>query len=431
MTWNIHYYLANQQEGLISTLELSTSQKSFLSGLKDQVRNRTKEVFDEAKRIAREVIEENLSTVSLQSKISNSYLGYLSTAERTEISLLLQNMSKNERDAFRSISPRFWIQGSYKYNTLNQPYHKPPQEMDIDDGTYLPMDIFDNKPSVGHRLLILLVDASLKSLEVQNKHNGWEFIGDKPTCSRLKIPSKHVHIDVPMYAVPKEEFKRKEEALAILKASEAYRDFSMQALSESTQLESDSVYLAVRTEDKWKKSDPKIVADWFAQSVKEIGIHLRVLCRILKAWRDVQWDKGGPSSICLMKCAVDTLRRNPHDGSDLGETLRLLASHLPNQLLEGVRSPDPTDGDRLLFPSANEHSRKETEIVERARDLTSTLERALVTDTKSEALRILQTLFGSRVTNEELIKHRDAAPAYKEEPAKTKPVYISDTMASG
>ncbi|MCV5925990.1 hypothetical protein OFO11_29305, partial [Escherichia coli] len=39
---------------------------------------------------------------------------------------------------------------------------------DIDDGTYIPMTVFESEPSIGHTLLLLLVDTSLKSLEAEN-----------------------------------------------------------------------------------------------------------------------------------------------------------------------------------------------------------------------------------------------------------------------
>ncbi|MCC4820522.1 hypothetical protein LMH81_28815, partial [Vibrio lentus] len=84
------------------------------------------------------------------------------------------------------------------------------QEMDIDDGTYLPMTIFESEPKIGHQLLTLLVDSALKSLVVENK--SWEF-ESKRTCARIKIPTERTHIDVPMYAIPKDKFLDKQVAL--------------------------------------------------------------------------------------------------------------------------------------------------------------------------------------------------------------------------
>lgn len=142
------------------------------------------------------------------------------------------------------------------YDTLNKPYQTPPQEMDIDDGAYLPMVFFDDTPVIGHQLLLLLVDTSLKSLVAENY--GWSFEA-KRTCGRIKIPSMNVHIDVPMYAIPQDKFLEKE---LILKeaANTRFKFKKHDGVSvedhELYQLDSDCVNLAVRADDqKWMKSD--------------------------------------------------------------------------------------------------------------------------------------------------------------------------------
>ncbi|MEZ8382754.1 cyclic GMP-AMP synthase DncV-like nucleotidyltransferase [Vibrio splendidus] len=178
MSWSIHLYLENQQEGLISTLELSKSQKNFLRDLKDLVRVRIKDVFDEVKGLVKEGETQSFAFESVYEQLRKGVFSqYLMESEILEAARILSTMSSDERESFLKISPRFWIQGSYKYKTLNQPYQLPPQEMDIDDGTYLPMDVFDNKPRLGHGLFFLLVDAALRSLSEEN--SGWLFDGTK------------------------------------------------------------------------------------------------------------------------------------------------------------------------------------------------------------------------------------------------------------
>ena len=37
------------------------------------------------------------------------------------------------------VEPRFFTQGSFSYKTINDPCWVPPQQMDLDDGCYLPL----------------------------------------------------------------------------------------------------------------------------------------------------------------------------------------------------------------------------------------------------------------------------------------------------
>ncbi|MEZ8382755.1 CBASS cGAMP synthase [Vibrio splendidus] len=249
----------------------------------------------------------------------------------------------------------------------------------------------------------------------------------KKTCSRLKVPSKFVHIDVPMYAIPKDEFVEKE---TVLKASlESYGSRTFVLDSADYTLDKDKVHLAIR-EGGWQKSDPKFVADWFQEAITDIGEHVRRTSRFLKAWRDVQWESGGPSSICLMKCIVDTLRNNICDPHDFGDVLLDVANNLELQLNNGVRSPDPSSSSHL-FPPRSEHTNEQKAIVDKAIELQVKLNQAISAPTKQIALVYLQELFGERVTNPELIKERKAIPAYSSETVVLPKREISSSMRSG
>ena len=105
--------------------------------------------------------------------------------------------------------PDSGLREAFNTDTLNKPFQAP-QEMDIDDGTYMPMPVFESEPMVGHTLLILLVDASLKSLA---KENPVGRLQKSKHAGVIKIPSENTHIDVPMYAIPKEQFLNKQQAL--------------------------------------------------------------------------------------------------------------------------------------------------------------------------------------------------------------------------
>lgn len=435
MEWNFHSYYSNQTDGLISKLKLGNEQLNALKKLRKAVRIRIREVFDEAKVLAR---RNDLATVTLESfkaEVARTRLKHLPPEAQEEAAILIKNMDATARTAFLALAPRFRTQGSFQYDTLNTPYRTPPQEMDIDDGTYLPMTIFEDKPVIGHRLLLLLVDTALESLVQENK--GWLFEA-KDTCARIKIPELNTHIDVPMYAIPDEDFQAKEEAslehfneAALTKALDSAVSFSANNRAYYS-LEPGTVNLALRGEgDKWRKSDPQIVEDWFKESCERIGTHLKHVCRFMKAWRDTQWKKGGPSSILLMTATVNILDRIAHDKNDLGATMRLIVKNLPIEFARGVKSPDDTD-EKLLFPSQAEHNDWEKAVMLKLQELGSILSKAQSADSNVLALQTINEAFGQRVTRSELIVRVQAAPAFKTEPsAGEKAKKISTTMASG
>jgi len=433
MTWNFHRYYSDSTDGLISKLRLAEPRVAQLKGLRDMVRVRTKDVFNEAK----EIVKTSNITISLESiteSVAKTRLKYLSPEAQMEVATLIRNMDESARIAFLSLTPRFWTQGSFQYDTLNSPYTTPPQEMDIDDGTYLPMSIFEGRPIIGHRLLLLLVDSSLKSLVHEN--SGWRFEA-KRTCARIKIPAENTHIDVPMYAIPLEQYVLKEEARTKrIKASMEAMDSVSESLIYNRAdyaLDEDCVNLALREgEEKWMKSDPKIVDDWFKESCRRIGRHLPSICRFMKSWRDVQWKNGGgPSSISLMAATVSILDRIPHDKNDIGATMLMLAQYLPDEFFKGLESPDPTD-EKPLFPHHSDHGDRELEIMERLSELHDILVDAQGCSSKELALDSISRAFGRRVIKSDLIVSEKSAPAFAKEPTRgTQAASISTTMASG
>ncbi|PHS59778.1 MAG: hypothetical protein COB00_17430 [Alcanivorax sp.] len=429
MAWNFHHYYTNRTEGLIGKLRLNDDDENKLKGLREIVRQRTKHVFEEAKAIAKEVKKCQLSQESVQMMLANTKLRYLSEDDRRQVAMLLYDMDDEARDEFLNLSPRFWTQGSFQYDTLNRPFH-PGQEMDIDDGTYMPMPIFESEPKIGHTLLLLLVDSSLKSLEAEN--DGWIF-QVKQTCGRIKIPREKTHIDVPMYAIPKDQFLQKQLALEALSArSDSAMNKSYIDFHDSYEVDSEHVNLALRDgPQKWVNSDPKIVEDWFNRSCNRIGKSLRLVCRFMKAWRDAQWEVGGPSSISLMAATVNILDRVSYDKTDLGETIKVVAQHLPGEFAKGIASPDNTD-DKLLFPAQSEHGPREQDIMSRLEELSVILYEAECASSKQSALDTINRAFGRRVTDCNLIVSAPAAPAFKDEPESASSyTKISSTMTSG
>lgn len=433
MSWNFHRYYTNTTDGLISKLKLSSEQTETLKALRKCIRTRTKEVFEEAKDLVREARNTSVLNENMKEKVARTRLAHLSTEAQEELILLIRNMSPQAREAFLALTPRFWTQGSFQYDTLNLPYSTPPQEMDIDDGTYLPMAIFDDKPIIGHRLLILLVDSSLCSLVAENE--SWRF-ETKRTCARIRIPHENTHIDVPMYAIPEEQFMLKEVAGLEYRRLAACDSTSGGDIWKNNwaayELDSDSVNLALREgEEKWMKSDPKMVEDWFLDSCRHSGFHLKKICRYLKAWRDANWGERGPSSISLMAAAVNILNKNPYDSADLGATMLMVAHKLPDEFSAGVESPDPSD-EKPLFPAAHQHGEWECDVMAKLRAFSMLLNEAENATSKDEALTSLNKAYGERVTKSELIDTKASGPAFTNEPTQaSQPKAISKTMSSG
>lgn len=441
MNWNLHHYYTNRTNGLMGKLLLNEGENEKLLYLRNTIRKRITNVFEEVGAIAKEQAAFRQKTDYLYIRLLNTKLRYVTDQKIIEASSLLSQMDNETLKELSVLKPRFWTQGSFKYKTLNRPFH-PGQEMDIDDGTYLPMTFFESEPKIGHQLLTLLVDASLKSLVEENI--GWEF-DSKRTCARIKIPQERTHIDVPMYAIPKEQFMQKE--AAVLKAlnnrgiyeslgTEAYGSIQDSADDlEYEKLDSENVNLALRDGEpgspKWMNSDPKIVEDWFEGECRRIGKHLRKVCRYIKAWRDAQWQVGGPSSISLMAATVEVLQQQSVDSQDMGETMMVVADNLYHEFIKGVESPDETD-ERPLFPPESQHTNREQDIVEKLRLLPKQLRQAEIAASKSDALSKLSLVYGERVFDRELIKHKAAAPAFGQEPTKTSgSTQISPSMVSG
>ncbi|CAH6895231.1 Cyclic GMP-AMP synthase [Vibrio chagasii] len=431
--WNLHHYLGDSCEGLLSKLELSKSQTSFLESLRKQARARIREVFSEAQEVfrdAKRLSPDEHTQIYLRQQIkAKRSFNHVSDELLSALVKLASNLDDEQRRAFLKVRPRFRTQGSFQYKTLNVPYCKPPQEMDIDDGVYLPMQMFEDAPALAHRLMIALVDTALQSLAVENK--GWVFDDSKPTCARVRVAAKNVHLDVPMYAIPEDKFVLIKESMDARWGMEAFAAHNELWLSNEAQLDPNSVHLARRDREKWQKSDPQVVQQWFIESVNAVGEHLRLACRFLKGWRDVTWkDGGGPSSITLMKCAVDTLGQSPLDGKDLGLVIKAVASNLANQLNEGVESPDPSD-ERPLFPDSSEHNDYQRSIVEAAKNLDLSLHTAMTAQTRGDAFSFLNRVFGKRGIDISLLVSALAAPAYEMTAEKSEPAEIEKTMTSG
>lgn len=322
--------------------------------------------------------------------LSPEQLGEIDGA-RKEIRVALKaNLSNVLRDKGLEgdiCQPRFYIQGSRAYKTLNSPCITPPQQSDIDDGVYLPLSVMREKSSP--KLAIeLFFEAVTEVLKPICDSKGWR-TESKITCVRVTI-SEYAHIDLPLYVIPDTRFMLLKAGLEGIEGR-AF-DSAMNAEQQTWKtLPSDQILLADR-EQGWRKSDPMAMKDWFKSEVEGKDQLVRVV-RYLKAFRDKQWEEKGPSSILLMAIACPLYER--FEKRDDRALLHIVKG-IPAALQAGVASPiDPES-------SLTEHMSKESiaEAVERFETFARYLEGAIEATDSQVACNWLLEMLGHRLPND-------------------------------
>src|SRR5262249_25718987 len=118
------------------------------------------------------------------------------------------------------LRPRFRMQGSAAYHTLNEPAKKPPQQVDFDDGVYVPTNFIGaaskNQPLLASQAYCRAVEAAL---EVLCDREEWELDRSKSSCVRVQIATD-AHIDLPLYAIPDNEFESLQKSLGSAQSAE-------------------------------------------------------------------------------------------------------------------------------------------------------------------------------------------------------------------
>lgn len=322
----------------------------------------------------------NAHRVFTNNGATGSYLGSLTLVDATET--LLRGARDAIREALREglrewpelirkgelfeaafadaepqpLRPKFRMQGSFSYHTCNTPAWTPPQEVDLDDGVFLPVSFLeeggDLHPVVISQGYFAAVERILGPL---CKREGWTLITDKPSCVRIQV-QPDAHVDLALYAVPDREFDTLIELMAQrTEFATAERAIEKVRLRDSVELaealyrglRADHIMLAHRDEG-WKRSDPRKLEDWFAEAVRTHGPQLRRVCRYLKGWRDHQWEACRLASIALMAAAVTSYKEAkasvPEGRDDLA--LLMVAERLP-EILAGTIANPVVDGARL------------------------------------------------------------------------------------
>lgn len=359
-------------------------------------------------------------------EVSNDEIGLLKECRRdvrnylrNGFSLIRKGLREQHKDLsseIKSLEPRFMTQGSFEYKTLNNPAINPPQQIDLDDGVYFPMALVNGKPQAAKITLLNLVREILYELA---KNKNWE-LTQKSTCLRLGVNSR-IHIDVPVYAIPEERHVLMTEALK----AEGRATNSLHFDDAIIALDPSEVHLARWDTEEWVVSDPKQLHDWFISKAKMHGQSLRPLCRYLKSWRDINWAKGGPTSIALMASVVQVydehLMETKRGFNSDCEALLYVTDRLPNIFASSIKNPVNEESE--LYPAGVE-SRGIDEIKTRLRELSSQVTSALCeSQNEYEVTKTLQKVFGGRIPNKpEWVERLTAREKVKNTPPLNPPV---------
>ncbi|PTA97682.1 MULTISPECIES: cyclic GMP-AMP synthase DncV-like nucleotidyltransferase [unclassified Sulfitobacter] len=297
-----------------------------------------------------------------------------------EIALMQEEISV--ADAFGR--PKFRMQGSFSYSTVNEPAKgkTPALQIDLDDGMFLPTRYISRDgalaPSVAAEGYFRAVEQLVS--EVCDKH-GWT-LKTKTSCVRVEIDTE-AHVDIALYAVPQSDF------VTLVETAHAQKRVMMDGLMELRDeefadeiygsLSADEMRLACRDDDgrgKWIPSDPRKLEDWFRDAVREHGDQVRFVSRYVKAWRDEQ-DLPGLASIALMWAVVQVFDNHqgykPFTGRD-DLALLAVARALPGLLSEAI--PNPVVAGARLDQNWQESDRRA--YVSAAADLETKLNAALI-----------------------------------------------------
>lgn len=293
-------------------------------------------------------------------------------------------------------SPKFRMQGSLSYHTCNQPAHVPPQEIDLDDGLFMPVSYFqkggDRSPVVQSAAYFFIIERILAPLCEQK---GWQLVTDKPSCIRVKIDDT-MHTDLALYSVPDTDFQR-----IVKDAQSRGVDFTAELMMEDTSyrmLSHDEMMLAHRNEG-WMKSDPRKLEDWFVDAVQKYGEQVLTVSRYLKGWKDFQWPKGRLASIALMAAVVSVFEKASAAIASDRDDLALLrvAEDLPDFLTNDIPNP-VVEGARLDQGWSTE---ERSDFVAKARVLAESLKDSLTqTSDRAAAYEALLEQFGRRIPND-------------------------------
>ena len=287
---------------------------------------------------------EDKALISARSKIRaqlrSSFKGIKSYLRRDDIrKVLFVNRGDHFHQQARkleSIDVRFLTQGSHAYGTLIRPAQPQFQEIDLDDGVYVPMPFVEGRPIFSSAGLFEIIQRVLDPLV---EREGWHFVR-KDTCVRICLPGQNAHIDLPLFAVDINEFVSLANSYKNLKGEGFRKTRNLNEVfdteARNIRLAEGRILLADREMD-WRPSDPKAIHDWFIEHVKIYGNVLRRSCRYIKGWRDETWQDCNLKSLALMVASVDIIKALDLMPSEERDDLIMLriAEALPDRIRKG------------------------------------------------------------------------------------------------
>lgn len=337
---------------------------------------------------------------------------------------------------WKSPQPKFRIQGSFAYDTVNDCQLVPPQQIDQDDGVFLPLSfVWQNgrvRPSIASKAYFALVERALKPL---CDANGWTINPKKKkgSCVRVEI-SDRLHIDLPLYAIRDEQFEMLAEAATIerLRKSAPAPDEAELFDDVYRGLADSSILLAHRV-DGWVESDPRRLEKWFAAAIDYFGPQVRRASRAYKGMRDAYWTECDLGSICIMAATVKAFGRlKGLDDSRDDIVFMRVAAEIVRVLAEPVENPAfPNDPDKYLCKDWSPQFRRDVQDAFQriADELDSAINGTLV---PSLAIEHARKAFGERVPNDAtLISRLGAAAQVRSEPPRVQPRPMTPRTQSG
>jgi hypothetical protein len=332
--------------------------------------------------------------------------------------------------------PKFRIQGSFAYYTVNDCQDPPRNQIDQDDGLFLPLSFVvvggRTRPTIASKAYFLLVE---RALTPQCERKGWRLNPGKAknSCVRVEI-NERLHIDLPLYAIRDSAFEELVEFAAA--DSRIAKSITVQDRTELDEriyraLLSAEIILADRGRG-WIESDPRKLEAWFEDAVGLHGPIVRDLCRSFKAMRDAKFD-AGLSSICIMACVVNALRSlGSVDEKRLDVAIIDVANEIAEQLEHPVQNPAfPGDPEKCLCNKWDADYRKGVRELFRS----TAAQMAEATNggfIKSLAIGRARAAFGDRVpADEDLITLMGPVEVVRATPAQPQPRPMAPRTKSG
>lgn len=356
-------------------------------------------------RAARDEIRETIKT---------GFRHWTEVAKRDELFEAVALATMYLHDAEPALRPKFRMQGSWSYHTLNKATFEPPQEIDLDDGVFLPVSFLTQNGSTHPAIVSDQYFAAVETiLSPLCDRNDWTLNTEMSSCVRVEVRDG-AHIDLALYAIPDSEFATLVEKAAASRNPQFRDQIVEDALVFDEEiypnLPADHIMLAHRDEG-WKPSDPRKLEDWFKAAIKKHGEQLRRVCRHLKGWRDYNWKKCRLSSIALMACTVtayDESSSAPADNRD-DKAIRLVAERLPELINRRIENP-VVEGQ---FLDEGWSAEMRSDFVTKAQSLLASINAALDAQNAAFSIGQLRAEFGDYLPNDSsLLKQEEiGAPA--------------------